>query len=364
MALLKAGQPPETCFVDKIYVNQGLKRAETQEGTSGDIIALTGIKNAGIGDTITDFDHQEALPTIQIEEPALSMSIGPNTSPFKGLEGTLLASRQILQRIEKELATNVALKFEVSESGQYVISGRGELHLSVFLETLRREGFELEIGKPKVILKEIDGVMMEPIEELMVDVENKFLGEIKSAIGQRRGVLISQNEVTSSITRLIFEISTKNMLGLRGVLLTLSKGTSTMNSTFLRYEKAASELKKLRRGVLIASETGKTAPYGLAIAQDKGPVFVGPQTPVYAGMAVGINGRDEDMEINVCKEKQLTNNRSVGEEGTILTPPLSMSLEQYIGFLEDDELLEITPQSLRLRKKILDKTMRYRASRK
>lgn len=364
IALLRSTGEKEIYTVEKIFVNQGLKRVETEMGVSGDIISITGISNANIGDTLTDISLQEALPTIKIEEPTLSMSIGANTSPFMGKEGKFLTGRQILERIERELQTNVAMRFEISPEGQYIISGRGELHLSVFLETLRREGYEIEVGKPRVITKNIDGVIKESVEEVTVDVENDYVGAVKSEVGKRRGVLMNQEEITQQSTRLTFELTTRGILGLRGALLTLSKGTAIVSTSFLRYEKLGAELQKMRRGVLTASETGKAAAYGLVIAQDKGPVFIGPQTPVYEGMVVGVNGRDEDLEINVCKEKQLTNNRSVGEDGIKLVPPVSMSLEQYIGFLEDDELLEITPKSLRLRKKILDKNMRYKAARK
>ncbi len=363
VALLKTDGTKETATVEKVFVNQGLKRVETDLGVSGDIIALTGIKNASIGDTLADPSDPTPLPTIDIEEPTLSMSVGPNTSPFMGREGKFVTGRQILERIEQELQTNVAMKFKISETGQYILSGRGELHLSVFLETLRREGYEMEVGKPKVITKVIDGVEMEPVEEVVIDVDINYVGAVKSEIGKRRGILISQVEQTNQSTRLTFEMTTKSILGLRGALLTLTKGTAVMSSSFSRYEKKSGDIDKMRTGVLVASDSGKAAPYGLAIAQDKGPVFIGPQTQVYEGMIVGINNRDTDLEVNVCKEKQLTNNRSVGEEATQLTPPTIFSLEQFIGFIEDDELLEITPQSLRVRKKILEKTARYRANR-
>lgn len=364
VALIKTDGSIEQIIADRVYVNQGLKRVETEIGECGDIVALTGIKSAGIGDTIASASNPEQLPTINIEEPTLSMSIGPNTSPFMGKDGKFFTGRQILERIERELQTNVAMRFKIDENGQYILSGRGELHLSVFLETLRREGFEIEISKPKVITKKIDGVECEPIEELTVDVSNDYVGPIKSEIGRRRGVLMAQEELTSASTRLIFEITTRGILGLRGTLLTLSKGTAVSSSVFLRYAKTTGALDKLRKGVLISSATGKTAPYGLAAAQSKGPVFIPPQTPVYTGMIVGINGRDEDLEVNVCKEKQLTNNRSVGEDSLILVPHVVYSLEQFLGFLEDDELLEITPKNLRLRKRILDGTLRMRAARR
>ena len=363
VAVIKHDGTKSEVLVDKVFVNQGLKRAEAETGFAGDIIALTGIKQADIGDTITDASNPEAMPGIKIEEPTLSITIGPNTSPLMGKEGKFFTGRQILERIERELQTNIAMKFRISEEGKYVLSGRGELHLSVFLETLRREGFEIEVSKPTVITKVVDGVEMEPVEELTVDVDNEYVGAVKSEVGKRRGILIDQEELTSASTRLVFEITTRGILGLRGALLTLSKGTAVTSSIFIRNEKIGVQMQKLRKGVVISSHTGKAVPYGLVAAHDKGPVLIGPQTQVYTGMIVGINGRDEDLEVNVCREKQLTNNRSVGEEGIILPPPVELSLEQQLGFLEDDELLEITPVNLRLRKKILDATMRRRAGR-
>ena len=348
--------------VDKVYVNQGLRRVETEIGVSGDIISLTGIKQADIGDTITDPSQLEALHTIKIEEPTLSLTIGPNTSPLMGKEGKFFTGRQILARIERELQTNVAMKFKVAEDGRYVLLGRGELHLSVFLETLRREGFEAEVSKPTVITKLIDYVETEPVEDLTVIVDKDYTGAVKSEVGKRRGVLIGQEETSSGTTKLVFEITTRGLLGLRSVLLTQTKGTTIISSVFIRRDKLGPQLQRLRKGVIVSSHTGKAVTYGLVSAHNKGPVFIWPQTLVYAGMIVGINGRDEDVEVNVCREKQLTNNRSVGEEGIIIPPPLEMSLEQQLEFLEDDELLEITPLNLRLRKKILDSTRRRRAS--
>lgn len=365
VTLLKVDGTKENTTIDKIYVNQGLKRVEVESAESGEIISITGIKNAGIGDTVADTKAPEALPTIKIDEPTLSISIGPNTSPFMGQEGKFFTSRQILERIQRELQTNVAMRFAKSSDEMFVISGRGELHLSVFLETLRREGFELSVGKPTVITKVVDGIEMEPIEELTVDVDNRYVGAVKSEVGQRRGVLVSQEDLTSETSRLIFEISTAGILGLRSTLLTLSKGTTVINSNFTRYEKLGPAIKKMRKGVIIAASSGNAAPHGLITAQSKGPVFVSPQQRVYEGMIVGLNGREEDMEVNVCKEKQLTNNRSSGEGVSVaLVPPVIMSLEQCLVFLEKDELLEITPTSLRLRKKILNSTLRMRASRK
>lgn len=364
VVLIKNDGTSTDSVIEKVFVNEGLKKIETDIGEAGDIVSVTGIKNAEIGDTLCAVSHPEALPSIKIEEPTLSITLGPNTSPFMGKEGKFVTGRQLLERIERELQTNIAMRFRISEEGRYVLSGRGELHLSVFLETLRREGYELEVSRPTVITKVVDGHEVEPIEELTVDVDADYVGAVKSEVGRRRGVLLNQEDVTSKVTRLTFEITTRGILGLRGALLTLSKGTAICSSSFVRNDVMGAQLQKLRKGVVIASMNGKAVAYGLVSAHDKGDVFIPPQTMVYAGMIVGLNGRDEDLEINVCKEKQLTNNRSVGEDGIILPPPVDMSLEQYLGFLEDDELLEITPTSLRLRKKVLDATQRRRTQRK
>ncbi|MBU1104665.1 translational GTPase TypA [Candidatus Parcubacteria bacterium] len=350
--------------IDKVYLNQGLKRVETPKGVAGDIIAVTGIKFAEIGDTLCDPLSPEKLPRLKVEHPTISMSIGANTSPFKGTEGKFITARQILERIEKELKTNVAMKFKIDTEGRYILYGRGELHLSVFIETLRREGYEVEVGKPTVIFKEIEGVLSEPVEELTVDVESAYEGAIKAEIGKRRGVLLSQSQISENTLRMVFEITTRGIIGLRGVLLSISRGTAVASSVFLRYDKVSGQISKSRSGVLIASNTGKVVAYGLVTAQEKGATFVVPTDKVYAGQVIGINGRDSDMEINVCKEKQLTNNRSVGEDTVFLVPPTVFSLEQYLVFLEDDELLEVTPKSLRLRKKILESSLRHRQARK
>lgn len=351
----------ENCRIDKVYLSQGLKRVEAAQAEAGDIVAITGLKNAGIGETIADASAPEALPTIQIEEPTLRMAISANTSPFAGREGQFVTGRQILDRINKELETNVSLKLEMGNTGEFILSGRGELHLSVFIETLRREGYELQVGKPQVIVKDIDGVASEPVEELTVDVAADYTGTVTSEVGRRKGVLLSQQENTDSSVRLIFEITTRGMLGLRNALLTQSRGTAVLNSLFLRFEPMGAPIPKLRNGVLIASESGKAVAFGLAVAQNRGNTFIPPQTEVYEGMIVGLNSRDDDIEINVAKEKKLTNIRSVGEDAIMLIPPINLSLEQCLDFLEDDELLEVTPKGLRLRKKYLKANERARA---
>ena len=355
----------EQVTVDKIFVNQGLKRVESTIGESGDIIAITGIKNAEIGDTLSASGHADDIfSSIKIGEPTLSISIGPNTSPLVGKEGSILTGRQILDRIQQELHVNVAMRFRIDESGQYILSGRGELHICVFLETLSREGYELEIGKPKVITKVIDGHEVEPIEEYLVDVPEEHVGAVKSEFSQRAGVLMMQEEAGIGTSRLIFEVPTRYVLGLRSLLLTLTKGTAISSSTFLRYDRVNQTIKKTRKGVLIATESGKATIYGLRNAQERGGTFIEPQTLVYGGMIVGINPREGDLEINVCKPKPVSNVRSKGEDTIFLSAPIKMSLEQFFGFLEEDELLEITPQNLRLRKKILDMNLRYKSQRK
>lgn len=361
VTLIKKDGTQEAGRIDKVFVSQGLKRVEVPSAQAGDIVAITGIKNAGIGETIADAAKPEALPSLAIEEPTLRMSVSANTSPFAGKEGTFVTSRHILDRIQKELETNVSMRLEIKDGGEYVLSGRGELHLSVFIETLRREGYELQVGKPQVITKEVDGVTMEPLEELTIDVANDYVGPVTSEVGRRKGVLMHQDENGDGTTRMVFEITTRGMLGLRNQLLTLSRGTAIMNSLFLRWEPLGAPIPKLRNGVLIASEGGKAVTYGLDNAQGRGITFIPPQTEVYEGMIIGLNQREDDLEINVCKEKKLTNVRSNAEIATILTPPTILSLEQSLDFLEDDELLEVTPKNLRLRKKLLNATQRARA---
>ncbi len=362
ITLIKKDGITEQARIDKVYAAQGLKKIEVFEAPAGEIVALTGIKNAGIGDTLADSDNPEALPTIEIEEPTLKMSVAANTSPFAGKEGQFITGRQILERIKKELETNVSLKMEMGNAGDYILSGRGELHLSVFIETLRREGYELEVGKPQVITKEIDGVKCEPMEELTIDVATEHVGAVTAEVGRRKGVLLSQEENSDGTTRLIFEISTRGILGLRNQLLTLSRGTAIMNSIFTKFQPAGTVIPKLRNGAIIAHESGKAVAYGLYNAQGRGTVFIGPQTQVYEGMIVGLNSREGDLEVNVTKEKKLTNTRAAGsDDALVLTPPTVFTLEQSLDFLEDDELLEVTPKNLRLRKKLLNKTARARS---
>ncbi|MFA7254221.1 MAG: translational GTPase TypA [Patescibacteria group bacterium] len=348
--------------IEKIFQNNGLKKIEAAQAHSGDIVSIAGLSKATIGLTIADAAKPEALPTIQIEEPTLNISVYANTSPFAGREGKFVTARQLLDRIKKELETNVSMRLRIADDSSYILSGRGELHLSVFIEALRREGYELQVGKPEVITKEIEGQVCEPIEELTIDVPNEYVNTVIGEVSRRRGVLHSQSENPDNTSRLVFEIATRGTLGLRNVLLTASKGTSIMNSLFLRFDKMGAPIPKLRNGVLIAFEAGKAVTYGLNIAQQRGITFIPPQTEVYTGMIVGLNTREDDLEINICKEKKLTNVRASSSDiAAILTPPTLFSLEQCIDFLEDDELLEVTPKSLRLRKRILDSNLRNKS---
>ncbi|MFA6081900.1 MAG: translational GTPase TypA [Patescibacteria group bacterium] len=347
--------------IEKVYVNRGLKRVEVDMAEAGEIVAMTGLKGVRIGETVADSTNPEALPTIAIEEPTLKMSFGANTSPFAGREGKFVTSRQILDRIKKELETNVSMRLE-ENNGEFIISGRGELHLSVFIETLRREGFELQVGKPQIITKMVDDVECEPLEELTIDVASEHAGAVTSEVSRRRGIMQYQEVQQDGTTRLCFHITTRGMLGLRNQLLTISRGTAALSSLFLHFEPMGAAIPKMRLGALMASQSGKAVAYGLANAQERGITFIPPQTEVYEGMIVGLHTREQDIEINVCKEKQLTNIRSSNSDISVqLTPPTNLSLEQSIDFLEDDELLEVTPKSLRLRKKLLHALDRSRA---
>lgn len=367
VVLLGQDGEKESARIDKVFTYSGLSRMEIPEASAGDIVALTGVANAHIGKTIADASAPEALSSIKIEEPTLRVTIGPNTSPFMGKEGKFVTSRQLGERLEKELETNISFRLQNLGSGEYLLSGRGELHISILLETLRREGFEMQVSKPEVIIKEIEGKKMEPVEEVTVDVPEEFMGVITTEFGKRKAKLVDmithhdKGSAGKGYTRLVFHLTTRGFLGLRNNLMTATKGTVVINSLFLHYEEMKDDSTRDRNGVLIASEGGKAVAFGLEVAQGRGTVFIGPQTQVYEGMIVGLNSRKEDLEINVCKEKALSNMRSKGsDEAIILAPPTTLSLEQALDFIEEDELLEITPLNIRLRKKFLKKTDRDR----
>jgi GTP-binding protein len=348
--------------IEKLFVYRGLVKEEIDQAGAGDIVAVTGIEGARIGDTIADGDNPEALPVIDVEAPTLSMYLGPNTSPMKGREGEFTTSRQIGDRLKKELETNVSLRVEDNGIG-FVVSGRGELHLSVLIETLRREGFEFEVGRPQVVTIEEDGVTKEPVEELIVEIGAEFVGTVSQELGTRRAELTHQETTSTGAIRQTYLIATRGLIGLRNQLLTATKGTVIMNSIPHGYQLVGPKLQNTRGGALIAFEAGTTTPYALQNAEARGEMYIGSGVEVYPGMIVGLNRRQEDMEINVCKAKHLTNMRSSSSDGVVqLTPFTDLSLEQSIDFLNDDELLEVTPKNLRLRKRFLEANERKRAA--
>ena len=350
----------ENAKIDRLYVYRGLGKEEVQEAFAGDIVAVTGIADANIGDTIATGDNPEALPTIELEPPTLSIYIGPNTSPLKGKEGEFTTSRQISDRLHKELETNIALKIAQDGLG-YKVSGRGELHLSVLIETMRREGYELEAGRPEVVYKEIDGKKCEPFEDLTIEVSAEYVGAVSQELGIRKAELISQELTSTGATRFTYEISTAALIGLRNQLMTATKGTVLMSSIPKGYRPVEGKYKPERNGVLISFESGTSTAYALDMAQARGVLFIPPQVPVYQGMIVGLSNKKDDIDLNVCREKQLTNMRTHASDGAIqLTPYTNLSLEQCLDFLLDDELLEVTPKSLRLRKRQLDPIKRKR----
>lgn len=348
--------------VDKIFTFHGLAKEETSEVLAGDIVAVVGVGQAEIGETLADVNNPEALPTIKIQPPTISMFLGPNTSPMKGREGDFTTSRQIGERLTRELETNIGLRVEDAGIG-FKISGRGELHLSVLIEAMRREGFECEVGRPEVITINEDGIEKEPVEEFYIEVSPEFVGVVSQELGARKAQMVKQDVMSSGSMRLVYKITTRALIGLRSLLLTLTKGTAIMSSLPDGYEPISSGYSSNRTGVLIAFESGVSTPYALENAESRGELFIGPGVEVYQGMIVGQNSRYEDLDINVCKAKHLTNMRSKSSDGTVqLTPHRVLSLEQAIDFLNDDELLEVTPKSLRLRKRHLDPTARRRAA--
>lgn len=360
IVLMKRGDRTINGRIDKIFGYRGLNREELQEAVAGDIVALTGISEAHIGDTVADKQSPEALPTIDIESPTLSMYLGPNTSPMKGREGEFTTSRQIGDRLSREIETNVSLRVEENGIG-FTVSGRGELHLSVLIETMRREGYEFEVGRPRVVTAMIDGIEQEPVEELLIETGSEFIGAISQELGARRAEMRGQETTSSGSVRLTYILPTRALIGLRNVLLTATKGTVIMNSLPHGYQPLSGKLPRTRNGVLIAFEAGITTPYALQAAEARGELLVGAGTEVYAGMIVGIYNRQDDLEINVCRAKQLTNMRSKSSDGSVqLTPFTDFSLEQCLDFIEDDELLEVTPKNLRLRKRYLDSNERKR----
>ena len=346
--------------VVKLMRFHNLGREEVASASIGEIVCVAGIADINIGDTLCDALNPEPLPFVKIDEPTIAMTFSVNDSPFAGQEGKYVTSRHLRDRLFKEIETNVSMRVEETDTTEaFIVKGRGELHLSVLIETMRREGYEFQVSKPKVIMKEIDGVLSEPVEELVIDVPEEFVGPVMEKIGKRKGELLNMLPPTKGYTRLEFKIPSRGLLGYRTEFLTDTKGNGIMNSIISGFEPFAGEIETRSQGVLVAFETGTAVTYGLYNAQDRGALFIGAGTPVYEGMIVGINPKPDDITVNVCKKKHVTNMRSAGADDAMrLTPPLVYSLEQCLEFVEDDELCEVTPQSIRLRKKILNNDLR------
>ncbi len=354
-AVCKKDGSIEKVKISNLFEFNGLKREAAESATVGDIIAVTGIEDIEIGETITDIEKPEPVPYVNIDEPTLSMIFSVNNSPFAGREGEYITSRHLRDRLFKEARSNVSLRVEETDSpDRFKVSGRGELHLSVLIETMRREGFEFQVSKPTVIMKEVNGKIMEPIESVVIDVPEAYVGIVMEKMGMRRGQLLNMENLSGNSVRLEFEIPTRCLLGYRSEFITDTKGEGIINSVFAGFAPYKGDIPTRNRGSLIAFETGESNTYGLYNAQDRGTLFIGPQTKVYEGMIVGENSRPDDLDINVCKKKHITNLRSSTAEETLrLTPPREMTLEKCLEFIADDELLEVTPKSLRMRKAVL-----------
>lgn len=341
--------------VSVLYGYEGLKRVEIQEASAGDIISVAGLDNIDIGETIADINEPIALPVIDIDEPTLAMTFMVNDSPFAGKEGKFITSRNVWDRLQKELQTNVSMRVEATDSPDaFVVKGRGELQLSILLENMRREGFEIQVSKPRVLFKEIDGQKYEPIELAMVDVDDAYVGVVIEKMGVRKGEMVTMNPGTDGYTRLEFKVPARGLIGFRNEFLTDTKGTGILNHSFYDYEPYKGAIPTRSKGVLIALEQGTTVAYALGGLQDRGILFMDPGVAVYEGMIVGEHNRDNDLVVNVCKTKKLTNMRAAGSDDAIrLAAPRKFTLEQALDYIADDELVEITPENIRLRKKFL-----------
>lgn len=350
--------------IAKLYQFDGLNRTEVQESKMGDIVAVSGIAGINIGETLCDLNAPEALPFVEIDEPTISMVFSVNTSPFAGKEGKFVTSRHIRARLYKEIETNVSMRVEDTETSEaFKVFGRGELHFSVLIESMRREGYEFAVSRPKVILKEIDGQICEPMEKLIIDVPDDYVGVIINKMGTRKGELLSMTTDNRGSTRLEFSISSRGLIGYRNEMLTDTKGNAVLNNIFTGYEPYKGPINERTRGSVVVFEDGVTTNYGLFRAQERSRLFIDIGVPVYSGMVVGENSREDDLTVNVCKKKQLTNNRASGSDDALrLITPSVLSLEQCLEFIADDELVEVTPKSIRLRKKILDPHLRMKAS--
>lgn len=352
--------------ISKIFSYKGLQKVEIDRATAGDIIALTGLEGVNIGETLSDIHATEQLPVITVDEPTLSMTFVVNNSPFAGQEGEYVTSRKLRERLYRELASNVSLRIEDTESSDsWVVSGRGELHLSILIENMRREGYELQVSKPEVIYKKLNGELMEPMELLILDIPEEATAAVMENLARRKAELVNMEASGSGHIRLEYKIPARGLIGFRSEYLTDTRGHGMMNHTFNGYEPFKGEFKTRYQGALIAWETGEAVTYGMLQAEERGTLFIRPGTRVYEGMIVGQHNREQDLEVNVCKRKQLTNMRASGSDDTVrLKEPRILTMEEAIEFINDDEYVEITPKSIRMRKKILKKQERARAGKK
>lgn len=350
----------ELIKIGNVHIFSGLKRLEAEKASAGEIVCITGSQDITIGETICDADNPEPLPFVDLDEPTISMYFVVNNSPFAGREGTFVTSRHLRNRLFKELETNLSFRVEETDSpDSFKVSGRGELHLAILIETMRREGYEFQVSKPEVITKTIDGRLCEPMEYLAVDVPEEYMGSVMEKLGARKGELVNMHTPNQGLVRLEYKIPARGLIGFRSEFLTDTRGNGIMNHVFNGYEPFKGEIKGRTRGSLVAWETGEAVTYGLYNAQERGSLFIGPGQQVYEGMIVGESSRVDDLVINVCKKKHVTNMRAAGsDEALRLVPPTIMSLEACLEFIAEDELVEVTPKSIRLRKKILDNNLR------
>jgi GTP-binding protein len=367
VALMKLDGSVKQFRVTKLFGFIGLKRVEIEEAKAGDLVAVSGMEDINVGETVCPVDHQEALPVLRIDEPTLQMTFLVNNSPFAGKEGKFVTSRKIEERLEAQLETDVSLRVDPTDSPDaWVVSGRGELHLSILIENMRREGFELQVSKPEVIIKNVDGKKSEPVERVQIDVPEDYTGAVMESIGARKGEMVDMINNGNGQVRLIFMVPSRGLIGYTTEFLSLTRGYGIINHTFDSYQPmAAGQVGGRRQGVLVSMEAGKASTYGIMGIEDRGVIFVEPGTEVYEGMIVGEHNRENDLVVNVCKMKQATNVRSATKDQTVsMKKPRLMTLEESLEYLNDDEYCEITPQSIRLRKKLLDKNERERAAKK
>ena len=362
VVLASGGAEGQTYTVEKLFVFRGLDRLEVNEAPAGEIVAIAGVESASIGDTVADCDHPESLGSINIEEPTVKMSFGVNTSPLVGLEGTNCTSRVLYERLIKELRTNVSLRVETTSTPDvFLVSGRGELHLAILVETLRREQFEIQVSRPEPVTKTIDGKIHEPYEHLIINTKDEYIGALTENLSGRLATLLDMAYGESSNVRLEYRIPTRGLIGFGSFFMRTTSGNGTYDSSFYEYKLMEGKLKKSGNRVLVASENGDAVTYGLINAQGRGETFISPGTSVYEGMIVGMHRHEDDIPVNVCKQKKLTNKRSASADiSKRLSPPVEMSLEECLDFISTDELLEVTPQNLRMRKKELSATVRQR----